>query len=70
MANQLFDGKQFRILTLVDNFTRESLAIEVGQNFTVDKAVALLERALGGSPSRWKKRKKWHHSSNSLALVC
>ena len=30
MADQLFTGRRFRILTLVDNFTRESLAIRVG----------------------------------------
>ena len=46
MADQLFDGKRFRILTLVDNFTRESVAIEVGQRFTGDQVVAVLERAL------------------------
>ncbi len=34
MADQLFDRTKFRLFTLVDNFTRESLAIEVGQRFT------------------------------------
>lgn len=29
MADQLFDGRRFRLLTIVDDFTRESLAIEV-----------------------------------------
>ncbi|QDU72636.1 hypothetical protein Pan265_25080 [Mucisphaera calidilacus] len=31
MADELFDGRRFRLLTLVDDFTRESLAIEIGQ---------------------------------------
>ena len=32
MSDELFDGRRIRLLTLVDNFTRESLAIEVGQS--------------------------------------
>jgi len=31
VADQLTDGRRFRALTIVDVFTRESLAIEVGQ---------------------------------------
>ncbi|QDT44026.1 hypothetical protein Pan241w_41310 [Gimesia alba] len=44
MADQLFDGKRFRLLTLVDNFSRESLAIRVGTRLTGDDVVAALER--------------------------
>jgi putative transposase len=44
MADQLFDGKRFRLLTLVDNFSRESLAIRVGTRMTGDDVVAALER--------------------------
>jgi putative transposase len=33
MADELFDGRRLRVLTIVDNFTRESLAIEAGQQF-------------------------------------
>ena len=29
MSDELYDGRRIRLLTLVDNFTRESLAIEV-----------------------------------------
>ena len=43
MADQLFSGQRFRILTLVDNFTRESLAIRAGQRFTGDDVVGVLE---------------------------
>ena len=43
MAEQLFDGRRLRILTLVDNFSRESLAIHVGRRFTGDHVVAVLE---------------------------
>ena len=34
MADELFDGRRFRLLTIVDDFTRESLAVEVGQRLT------------------------------------
>jgi putative transposase len=33
MADELFDGRRIRVLTIVDHFSRESLAIEVGQRF-------------------------------------
>ncbi|MFH1301877.1 MAG: IS3 family transposase, partial [Planctomycetota bacterium] len=44
MSDQLFDGKRFRLLTLVDNFSLESLAIRVGTRMTGDDVVAALER--------------------------
>ncbi len=44
MSDQLFSGARIRLLTLVDNFTRESLAIEVGQRLTGDHVVEVLER--------------------------
>jgi transposase InsO family protein len=34
VADALFDGRRIRALTVVDNFTRESMAIEVGQGIT------------------------------------
>lgn len=34
MAGQLYDGRNIRVLTIVDNFTRERLATEVGVGFT------------------------------------
>ena len=44
MADQLFDGRRFRLLTLVDDFTRESLAIEVGQRLTGGDVARVLDR--------------------------
>jgi putative transposase len=44
VADQLFSGQRFRLLTIVDNFTRESLAIRVGQRLTGDDVVAVLEQ--------------------------
>lgn len=44
MADQLFDGRRFRLLTIVDDFTRESLAIEVGQRLNGDDVARVLDR--------------------------
>ncbi len=44
MADELFDGRRFRLLTIVDDFTRESLAIEVGQRLTGDRVAEVLDR--------------------------
>ena len=43
LAEQLVDGRRLRIFTLVDNFSRESLAIRVGRRFTGDHVVTVLE---------------------------
>jgi putative transposase len=52
VSDQLFDGRRFRLLTLVDNFTRESLAIRLGQQLKGDDVVTVLEqlRAERGAP--------------------
>ena len=42
MSDQLFLGHRFRLLTLVDHSSRESLAIEVGQRLTGDDVVRIL----------------------------
>jgi putative transposase len=42
MSDQLFDGRRMRLLTLVDNFTRESLAIEVNDHIGAHKVVEVL----------------------------
>jgi len=42
MSDQLFDGRRMRLLTLVDNFTRESLAIEVNDRIGGHKVVEVL----------------------------
>lgn len=44
MADQLFDERRFRLLTIVDDFTRESLAIEVGRRLTGDRVAEVLDR--------------------------
>ena len=42
MADHLVGGQRFRLLTVVDNFSRESLAIEVGQRLTEGEVVQVL----------------------------
>ena len=44
VCDQLFDGRRFRALTLVDNYSRECLEIEVGQNLKGIDVVAVMER--------------------------
>ena len=43
VADALFDGRRFRALTVVDNFTKESLAIEVDQQLKGEDVVAAVE---------------------------
>jgi putative transposase len=54
VSDALFDGRRFRALTIVDNFTRECLAIEVAQNLRGEEVVAVLEklRLSRGVPAR------------------
>ncbi len=42
VADQLFDGRKFRTLTLVDNFSRECMAIQVGQSLKGPDVVRVL----------------------------
>ena len=44
MSDQLANGMRFRALTVVDIFTREALAIEVGQRLGGEHVVAVLNR--------------------------
>lgn len=44
MSDQMFPGRRFRILTFVDNFSRESLALNVAERFRGDDVVKVLER--------------------------
>ena len=44
MADELFDGRRLRVLTIVDNFTRESLAIEAAGRMTGRDVARILTR--------------------------
>lgn len=45
VSDQLYDGRRIRVLTLVDNHTRESLALHVGQSIRGRDVVEVLRRA-------------------------
>jgi putative transposase len=44
MSDQLYNGRRLRLLTIVDNHTRESLAIHVGQRIRGIEVVEVLEK--------------------------
>ena len=44
VSDSLFNGRRFRSLTLVDNFSRECLAIEIGQRIRGENVVSILNR--------------------------
>jgi len=46
MADQLIDGRRFRVLTIVDVFTRESLGVEVGPSLKGTHVVGVLNQIL------------------------
>jgi putative transposase len=54
MADQLVDGRRFRVLTIVDNFTRESLALHAAQSIKGDDVVGVLDEVIArrGKPKR------------------
>ncbi len=43
VMDQLYDGRRLRALTVVDNYTRECLAIEIGQNLRGEDVVRTLD---------------------------
>ncbi len=54
VADSLFNGHRFRALTIVDNYSRECLAIEAGQNITGQDVAAVMQRLVKerGVPDR------------------
>ena len=44
IADQLFDGRKFRSLTIVDNYSRKCLAIRVGQSLRGTDVVEVMEK--------------------------
>ena len=44
VMDALFDGRRFRALTIVDNYSRECLEIEVGESLKGEDVVRVMER--------------------------
>ena len=43
VADRLEDGRQIRLLVVIDEFTRECLAIEVARSFTAQDVIGVLQ---------------------------
>ncbi len=56
VSDALFDGRRLRALTVVDNYTREGLAIEVGQSLKGEDVVRVLDAVVAerGTPQTIK----------------
>jgi putative transposase len=67
MSDELFDGRRIRVLTLVDNHTRESLAIHVAQRIRGMEVVEVLERV---SKEHGKPRTIQVPSSSRRMSIC
>jgi putative transposase len=54
VCDSLFNGRRFRALTIVDNYSRECPAIEVGKSITGEIVVAVMDRLVQdrGVPDR------------------
>jgi putative transposase len=55
VMDQLFDGRKFRALTVVDNFSRKCLAIHAGQSLKGSDVVEVMQRVIverNGPPVR------------------
>ncbi|MDB4540607.1 IS3 family transposase, partial [bacterium] len=75
MSDELYDGRRMRLLTIVDHFTRESFAIDVGQRIRGNEVVSVLERVAchrklpksvrvdNGTELRSKVLDQWAHSN-------
>ena len=70
MSDQLVDGRRFRVLTIVDNFTRESLALYAGQNIKGHDVVNVLDELIGyrGKPERIQVDNGSEFTSRSMDL--
>jgi putative transposase len=70
VADQLVDGRRIRVLTIVDNFTRESLDLYAAQNIKGDDVVDVLDGIVAhrGKPSRIQVDNGSEFTSRSMDL--
>ena len=68
--DQLVDGRRIRVLTIVDNFTRESLGLYTAQNIKGDDVVDVLEEIVShrGKPGRIQVDNGSEFTSRSMDL--
>jgi putative transposase len=53
VSDNLFNGRRFRALTVVDNFSRECVAIHAGKSLKGEDVVGVMERLRGASACRY-----------------
>jgi len=72
VSDSLFDGRRLRALTIVDNFTRESLAIAVDQGIKGEHVAAVLERIVAerGAPNSIRVDNVLTYKSRVLGIWC
>jgi transposase InsO family protein len=73
VSNALFDGRRIRALTVVDDYSRESLAIEVGQSITGEQVVAVMNRivAARGAPKTGSTTaRSSYHARSTNGPIC
>ena len=69
VSDQLYDGCRFRMLTVVDTYSRKCLAITPGQSLKGDNVVAVMKRLIfeqGQAPKRIKVDNGSEFSSKAL----
>ncbi|WP_438618900.1 DDE-type integrase/transposase/recombinase [Oryzifoliimicrobium ureilyticus] len=54
MADRLADGRQFRLLNVLDDFNREGLGIEVDFSLPAERVVRSLNQIIEWRASRWR----------------
>ena len=71
VADQLFDGRKIRALTVVDNYSRQCVAIHVGQSLKGEDVVAVMDQLrvhYNGVPERIQVDNGSEFISNALDL--
>jgi len=66
MGDELFDGRRIRLLTIVDSYSRESLAIEVDQRIGGGRVMEVLMQL--GKERRLPRRRLLYEAALSLSI--
>ncbi len=72
MSDVLADGRKIRILTIIDDFNREVLAVEAGISFPAQRVGRVLEKLFfeRGTPSSIRTDNGPEFTSNTMRLFC
>ena len=72
MSDVLEDGRKVRILTIIDDYNREALTIEVGLSIPSQRVIRILERLIfeKGKPASIRTDNGPEFTSHQLADFC